>query len=59
VNTNSSHSAHQLEHDQIPANEDDDEEASSREVGGWRSIKYIIGTYAFLHSLIITIIYYN
>jgi hypothetical protein len=57
VNTNSSHSAHQLEHDQIPANEDDDEEASSREAGGWRSIKYIIGTYVFLHSLIITIIH--
>ncbi|KAK2357468.1 protein NRT1/ PTR FAMILY 2.9 [Trifolium repens] len=47
VNTNSSHSALQLEHDQIPANEDDDEEASSREVGGWRSIKYIIGNESF------------
>jgi hypothetical protein len=56
VNTNSHPSALHLEHDdQIPA--DEEEEASSREAGGWRSVKYIIGTYVFLHSLIITIIH--
>jgi hypothetical protein len=42
VNTNSSPSTLDLEHEAIPSNE-----ASSREAGGWRSVKYIIGIYVF------------
>ncbi|WJX95461.1 hypothetical protein P8452_76779 [Trifolium repens] len=46
VNTNSTPSALHLEHDQssTPSYQ---EKASSREAGGWRSVKYIIGNESF------------
>ncbi|XP_045787824.1 protein NRT1/ PTR FAMILY 2.8-like isoform X1 [Trifolium pratense] len=41
VNTNSTSSSLHLQHDQ------EEEEASSRDAGGWRSVKYIIGNESF------------
>lgn len=42
MNTNSSPSTLDLEHEALPSNE-----ASSRDAGGWRSVKYIIGNESF------------
>jgi hypothetical protein len=52
VNTNSTPSALHLEHDQssTPSYQ---EKASSREAGGWRSVKYIIGMYMYCFSTFI------